>query len=183
MIFNRKYHKPKKAYSLLEVIISLAIVGMAITIMFNFLILSLQVSLSSFARSFIREEISNNLALISRDIRNADKINNCGQNDIANSCEIILDGEKIVWSKCGQGSTQICKDKILPTGEIVNLFTSSSNFIVSSLDFVQGYLANTSNTKINIIVTISGDHANKSLKVKNIIKQSSISTRNYELTL
>jgi len=174
--------KRKSAYSLLEIIISLAIVGIAMTIMINFLLLSLQISASSLARSNVREEISTINNLISRDIRNAKKITSCS----GNTCNILTDqGDNIQWT---WDSVSAVVSKVVMTTDLItglpintNIYSSSTNIKITSLDFSSGYVSNISKEDQNILITTIGAYAVQNLKIKNIIKQTSVSTRNLDI--
>lgn len=191
MMDLKKYHKIKKlkkGYSLIEVIISLAIMGFAITVMFSFLILSLQISILSLSRSFVREEVTNISGLIARDIRNADYIINCGSSAASESCEIVQNGVNYVWQKCdATGSvnsnsalnTRICKFKLDSTRQKTVMSISSQTLIIQNFEFSLGYTDSTSEAKTNILFLINASHSNSNYNIKNIIRQTSVSTRNF----
>lgn len=170
--------KLKKAYSLVEIIVSLGIMGVVMTMLFSVLILSLQITFKILARSVVRENISNVTGLISRDIRNADILTNCGVGGGSSStCELVLDGNKYQWSKCGDN---ICKDQILASGNFT-VFKSSDNVKFTTLGFDIGFADATNKSRANILLTLVGSHTNTSFNVNNVLKQTSVSTRNYEL--
>lgn len=185
---SKKYkQKLKKGYSLIEIIISLSIMGFAITVMFSFLILSLQVSILSLSRSFVREELSNVSGLIARDIRNADYIINCGDSDSPQSCELVQNGTNYMWQKCdANGATnsneelnsRICKLRVDSSGKVV-MFISSQVIKIENFDFALGYTDSTSEAKTNIIVLINASHTNSNYNINNVIRQISVSTRNF----
>ncbi len=170
--------KKLKAYSLVEIVVSLGIMGVVMTMLFSVLILSLQITFKILARSVVREEISNVSAEISRDIRNADDLTNCGVGGTSSSvCEFVLNGDTFQWSQCGD---RICKDQILSTGDI-NVFTSTPNIKFTTVSFDIGFSDSTDKARQNILLTLIGSHINESFNVNNVIKQTSVSTRNYEL--
>lgn len=167
--------KQKKAYSLVEVVVSLGIIGIIMTMLFSVLILSLQITFKILARSVVREEVANITGLISRDVRNADHLGACGGG--TDSCEVIQGGNRYFWYKCGE---RICKDKV-DSGVTTNVFTSTENLRFSHFIFDSGFSDPNNKSRQNIIITIVGEHTNPSFNVKNVIKQTSVSTRNYEL--
>ena len=180
--------KLKKGYSLIEIIISLAIMGFAITVMFSFLILSLQVSILSLSRSYVREEISNISGQVARDIRNADYVINCG--DVANpeSCELVQNGVNYIWQKCDSNgtvninpvfNTRSCKFKINTANQKEAMFVSSNTLIIQNFEFSLGYTDSSSEAKTNIVFLINASHSNSNYNIKNVIRQTSVSTRNY----
>jgi prepilin-type N-terminal cleavage/methylation domain-containing protein len=190
VVSNYKRNKNlKKGYSLIEVIISLAIMGFAITVMFSFLILSLQISTLSLARSFVREELSNVSGLIARDIRNADYIIGCGDSaENQQRCQVIQNGVTYVWEKCdSNGSaegneeekTRICKLRLGVDGENSIMFISSQTLIIKLFEFNLGYTDGSSEAKTNIIFLINASHVKSNYNINNVVRQTSISTRNF----
>lgn len=148
------------------------------TMLFSVLILSLQITFKILARSVVREEISNITAQISRDIRNADNLTNCGVGSSSSTtCEVVLNGEKFQWSKCGD---RICKDKVLAGGNQPVLI-SSANVKFTSVGFDVGFSDGTNKARQNILISLVGSHVNTNFNVNNVIRQTSVSTRNYEL--
>ncbi len=182
---NKKF---KKGYSLIEIIISLAIMGFAITVMFSFLILSLQVSILSLSRSLVREEISNISSLISRDIRNADYVINCGDQAHPESCELVQNGVNFIWQKCDENgivnangalNNRGCKFRILTGNQKEIMFISSEILQIQNFEFSLGYTDSSSDAKTNIVFLINASHSNSNYNIKNVIRQISVSTRNF----
>lgn len=182
---NKKY---KKGYSLIEIIISLSIMGFAITVMFSFLILSLRVSVLSLSRSFVREELAGITNLIARDIRNSDFVNNCGSTVSSNSCELVQSGTRYQWAKCDSNgiinnnselNTRVCKFRIDSGNQRVVLFISSASVVIKNFDFSLGFTSGTSNSQTNILVLVNASHSNSSYNINNVIRQISVSTRNF----
>ncbi|MEO6728542.1 MAG: type II secretion system protein [Candidatus Dojkabacteria bacterium] len=175
---KKSHSKNLRAYSLVEIIVSLGIMGVVMTMLFSVLILSLQITFKILARSVVREEISNVSSQISRDIRNADNLTNCGVGGSSTStCEFILNGDKFQWTKCGD---RMCKDQILSSGNL-NIYTSTSNIKFTTVSFDFGFSDSTNKARQNILLTLVGSHTNANFNVNNVIKQTSVSTRNYEL--
>lgn len=175
---KRKQKKLKKAYSLAEVIISLAIIGVILTILFNALIIAIQVTNKSLSRSVVREEISEATTLISRDIRNADIILNCGDTVASQSCDMVLNGVRVSWSVCG---VSVCRNEMGANGSSTLTYQSSEILSISTFNFERGISTLTDPRKGNILFTIVGSHSNERLNITNIVRQVTISTRNYSL--
>jgi type II secretory pathway pseudopilin PulG len=165
----------KKAYSLVEVIVSLGVIGVVIVIFFNALVITLQISFRTIARSNVREEMSALTNQVIRDIRNADSITNCGTG--GSICELVIDGNIISWEICN--SDRICKT--INGSERNVVYQSSSALKITRFTFEAGYIDNPTAIKNNILFTVIGSHRNESLKINNLIRQTAISTRNYEL--
>lgn len=170
--------KYKKAYSLAEVIISLAIIGVILTILFNALIIAIQVTNKSLSRSVVREEISEATTLISRDVRNADIILNCGDTAASQTCDMVLNGTRVSWSVCG---ASVCRNEIGSSGSTTLTYQSSEVLSVTTFRFERGISSLTDPRKGNILFTVVGSHSNSRLNITNIVKQVTISTRNYSL--
>lgn len=188
MVASQKNKKLKNGYSLIEIIISLSIMGFAITVMFSFLILSLQVSILSLSRSFVREEISNISGLVARDIRNADYVINCGDDTHPESCELVQNGINYMWQKCDANgavninpdlNTRGCKFKIQPSNQKEVMFISSQTLIIQNFEFSLGYTDSSSEAKTNIVFLVNASHSNSNYNIKNVIRQTSVSTRNF----
>lgn len=168
--------KYKKAYSLVEVIISMAVIAVILTILFNTILITLRISFKNYSRSVIREEITEVASSISRDVRNADLVLGCGGIPATNNCSVVLDGKIIQWYIC---DNKICKDESIDGVSFVNVYTSPNNFEVVQLDFSNGFSSDTNQAQTNILFTIVASHTNKNLNISNIIRQQSVSTRNY----
>ncbi len=175
---NLKFSTKKRAYSLLEIIVSLLIVSIIIVMLTNILFLSLDISKKSFARTSIRESQSEILRKIEKDIRNAHFIEQCaGENENA-MCIVELD-KKYYWTTCQneQGNMTICKKINLgtPNEQIVE---ELPNYIkVDLLSFEQDPGNNAE--KRTIVVTTSFSHVQEEYSILNQIRQIIISTRNY----
>jgi hypothetical protein len=171
-----------KAVSLLELIVSMAIVALLI-IMINGVILNLaSASRKALARSFIREEIAGVMDRIVSDIRNADRVNTCsGDLSSGNTlCEVHLSEAKI-WEICDNdaGREVICQKNA--SGEVI--FESSPSMTIEQFSFEEGLSAELNFTRRNILITIVGSHRNPDVEVSNLVTQTIVSTRNYVLNL
>lgn len=180
---NRK--RRLKGYSLLELLISLGIIAIATTVMINFLVLSVRVTVRSLARSFVREEISASVLLIARDIRNSDRIIQIDCAGGSQNCEIrvVASGNIYRWSRCADGAQyRVCKDVWNgATSNFDNVFVSSDKVNIDFMNIDYGYSLVNKSTEINILVTLSASHSQPGLEITNIIRQSSASTRNYTI--
>jgi prepilin-type N-terminal cleavage/methylation domain-containing protein len=170
-----KISNSRKGYSLLEVVVSLGIIGILITMLFNVLIVTLNISFKLLTYSFVREEISNVVSLVSRDLRNADRIVSCGVEEAPNVCQIVLNGSFVSWEICGTGfcryvTTNGTKNLEYRTSAVIQV-----NQITFQLDLQDSTIKN------NMLMTIVAQHTNQSLNINNIYRQVSISTRNYDL--
>jgi len=168
-----------KAFSLIELTVSMAIVGVIMAMLSNVLVNSIVVSQKSIGRSFVREEITDISDRISNDLREAARILEC-EGELVNAlCRVESTEGTITWEMCPAttGELQICKKDV--DGNI--LFLSSPNLKVTGFTFEQGFDIGGNAVKKNIVLTIVGDHANAAFNVKNILRQVSISTRNYFL--
>lgn len=172
--------KVKSAYSLVEVIVSLAIVGVILTVLFNTLIVSLRISYNSFARSFTREEVSQIATLVTRDIRNAESVIACGEIESVESCDLVVDGTQIRWTECGE--QQVCRQVYdEETQNYSDNYTSSNSVRIDVFSFAAIFDTSTSAARKIIFVTINASHKNENLNINNIVRQQSITTRNYEI--
>jgi prepilin-type N-terminal cleavage/methylation domain-containing protein len=167
------YNKTQKAYSLVEVMVSLAVIAVIISILFNTLLVTLRVSYKNFARSLVREELSQISAFIARDIRNADKINVCSLTD----CEIVRDGILVKWSLCS--GEKVCRQESFDGINYTNVYETPNIVKVTFLNFESGFGENENLAQKNIIFTIVADHVNNNLSISNVTRQQSVSTRNY----
>jgi len=168
--------KNKKGYSILEVVVSLAIIAIMMVMLTNVMVISLTVSAKTSARANAREEVSNILANMKRDIRNAEVIKSCsGDNDSA-ICEGILSiSGAFTWGLCTEndGTKIVCKKD--RNGVIIE--STPSHINIDTLSFDVGF--DETPDRRTIIVTIIASNESAKLNVKNVIQQTSISTRNY----
>ena len=164
------------AYSLLEMLAALSIVTIIMVMLSNILIVTIEISRKSFARSSVREEQNNVLSKIEKDIRNARFITECQGVDALASCQVSLD-KTYYWTTCNRsgGGFYVCKknsnkDKILEG--------MSENIIVNSFSFQEG-LSDSEGRK-SILITLNVSHKDPDLEIENQVRQILVSTRNYE---
>lgn len=170
----------KKAYSLLEVLITLVIVNIILLMVSNILVLSLKISIQAHERSKAREELTNIVNLIRRDIRNANSVT-----QIENESELKLNAQvqNLIWKPCEGSPDQICK-YITTVGNpnLIETYRSHQRLKITDLSFIEqesdlygGYV----NYQISILMTIQADHTIESYNIHNLYRQVLISTRNY----
>ncbi len=166
-----------KGYSLIEIIVSLAIIGIVLGMLSNVLINSIIISQKSLARSFVREEMAEVSNQMVSDIRNASKVLSCTGSLQSAECRILMD-QVYIWKMCDiDGTSHICK---LDANDDV-VFASSGNLTVENFTFEEGFDVGGNTIRRNILVTIVGSHTNDFVNVKNMVQQVSVSTRNYIL--
>lgn len=176
--------KKHKAFSLLETLITLAIFGILMAMLTQVILINLQVSRKTFARSRVREEISELITLIQRDVRNADLIKDCGQSTVSgivvNSCA-ISHVEEFVWTdKCpNETSTlnRVCKLDL--SGNPIFITSDFLNF--SKFSFETGTSSTKTGAQQIILVTLVANTVNPSFEVNNQVRQVAVSSRNYTL--
>lgn len=178
LIFRRRpTTRHAEAFSLLEMVVSIGIMGIVMVMLNSVIINMAMVANKSLARSFIREEVTDIAERISRDIRDADRIIACegsfeGQDA---KCE-IQKTDTLSWELCGNvGSQTICQKDA--GGQIV--YQTSPAMKIEDFSFEQGFAGQNNFTQRNILITIVGSHRNPNLEVTNILRQTSVSTRNY----
>ncbi|MDQ6985161.1 MAG: prepilin-type N-terminal cleavage/methylation domain-containing protein [Candidatus Dojkabacteria bacterium] len=183
MNLHLKSKKNKKGFSLIEVIVSLTVIALVLTLFFNIFILSSNITFKTLARSKVRESLSDLTSLISRDIRNSEYIVECGLNSIegSESCEFVVGGTQYLWHRCEEYS--YCKEeKDDATGNYNTIFETDGDIVIDKVKFEKGFSSEngTTSSQNNVLFTVIGSHFNTNLEVTNLIQQISISTRNYE---
>jgi prepilin-type N-terminal cleavage/methylation domain-containing protein len=160
-------------YSLLEVLVVLAIVSIIMVMMTNILTMTLEISRKSFARSITREQQTNILTHIEKDIRNSRYIGNCQGVDAAVSCEVALD-KVYTWTTCERGEGfYVCKKD--SEGNIVEGL--SDDVIVNKFTMEPG-LSDALGRK-SILITLVVSYHDPEMEVENQVRQIIVSTRNY----
>ncbi len=171
--------KTKKAFTLIEILVSLGITSIVMVIFFNILILTFKLTFISVGRSFVRENISNLSSLISTDVRNADAIISCREK----ICEIVIRNQSVTWKMCdGSGqSNRVCRTTKSAQGVETTTYKSPSEINIGTFVFEETAVSSEVTSKQgNVTITIVGSHNDPKVNVKNIINQVSVSTRNYE---
>ncbi|MBD3280759.1 prepilin-type N-terminal cleavage/methylation domain-containing protein [Candidatus Dojkabacteria bacterium] len=170
----------KAAYSLLEVLVTLAIVTILMVMLTNTLLLSLDISRKSLARSNLREEQNDILNKISKDIRNAKFVETCsGVNENA-KCEVLLD-RRYTWTLCEddeENVSLICK-KVGGADEDQILERSNERMVVKTFSIEEGIVE--TDGKKTIVVTLIVNYNSDTIDIEDQIRQVVISTRNYSV--
>lgn len=169
--------KKLSAYSLLEMIASLAIVAVIMIMLSNILIVTVEISRKSYARSSVREEQNSILSKIEKDIRNSRYISSCeGENESA-YCEVALD-KTYIWTTCqreeGDG-IYICKKNAAQDQILEGM---SEDIIVNNFSIEEGL--SDSDGKKTILITLVVSHKDPDVEVENQVRQILVSMRNYE---
>lgn len=176
---NFRLNSKLKAFSLMEMVVTMAIIGIVMAMLSNVLITSINVSHRSIARSFIREEIADIIERVGDDVRSATEIVNCQGEMMAADCRMLIAGEVYSWRGCAGvgGVVAICKYDSL--GQL--LYQTPDKMLINSFSFEQGFDAATSTVRRNVLITLVASHTNENFQVKNLVGQTSVSTRNYYL--
>lgn len=188
---KNKIKRKLKAYSIIELIISMAIIAIATGVLLSSLIYGFRLNVNAIARTFVREEISNVVSLIGRELRNADRIILCAgdyrkeaNQDISNAglCMYAKEGIIYQWSICEiePGIISICQYRVDATLATLSLaYQISSNVNIDRLIFESD--VNNNSKDGNILITIIGSHSNSNLSITNVFSQISATTRNFEI--
>jgi len=179
----------KNAYSLVEMLVTLIVVNIIIVMMANILVTSFKISILAQERSMAREELTNTVNLIRRDLRNASiivELIDSGGDDtsIYKGISLHTDLEYIKWVTCGDDNTQICRYIIGADGtsETPN-YISTPKLKITKFEITDmqdaGLSGNDRQATISLLIT--ADHSREELNIKNLYRQVNISTRNFPL--
>jgi len=194
---KKPVNKKFKAFSIIEMLVTMAIFAILVVMLLNSLLLNIRLSTKINVRSTVRSNIDELVAQIERDIRNADSIEvaEC----TGSACAINVEGVEVRWRQNGT--------KIIRTAAAGNQdkeFESNSNLYIvpNSLNFQ--VLSSDSDSQgqfrfVNVIITFQAesnalelgcdkDTNNNGCKnsepgdvqwVENQVRHFSVSTRNY----
>jgi type II secretory pathway pseudopilin PulG len=179
MMPNKQKSKTLAAFSILEMTVTLGITAVIMLMLSNVLVNSIAISQRSLIRSFVREEVAQISDAIAGDIKAANQVVNCAGTLANVSCTLITDQE-YTWKTCPgnqSGQTKICK--INSKEEIIYSTSENLNFKIFTIE--PGFEEGVSISRRNLLVTISADHIQPALGIQNILRQASVSTRNYLL--
>ena len=159
---------------------TLAIFGILMAMLSQVLILNLNTAKKISQRSQVRDEVSQVVGLLQRDLRNANSITDCiTQLTGAASCTVDVAGQTYLW--VNSSASNICK-QAANNGEAICkmqgrevLFVSGDIINVASLRFD----SNVSNGRGRVLATIEIEARNEAWDVKAQVRQISVSTRNF----
>jgi len=97
-------NKNLKTFTLLEVVVSIAIISIILLLLVQTLIFANNTIIENYILSKAREDIDLLISLMSKDIKNAEKIINC----INNECSFLHSSKIFKWSKC-ENEMSVCK--------------------------------------------------------------------------
>lgn len=169
--------KNLKAYSILEIVVTLAIVTIILVMLSDVLVLTMRVTRKSFARSVVREEQNNILTLMEKDLRNARYVGACaGVNENA-SCEVGVD-QVYYWTTCQRenGDLYLCK---LDSTKSEVVEAMPEDIVLNSISFEEAI--SDSPGRKSVLITLDVSHINPDVEVTNQVRQIVVSTRNYTL--
>lgn len=180
------------AYSLLEMLVTLAVFAILLTMIINVLLISIEAGRKIASRSRVRGDLSEISVMIRRDFRNASKIdrNNCGVSvglfSGKSACVFNLSGINYAWVQ-GDGTNgcpalKVCKMKESTPG-MYTLFYQSSEI----LEFQNGtrfeveiYDENESTTQGMLLATLlATPPISSNLDVPLQIRQVNVFARNF----
>lgn len=188
----KKLNTKLKAFSILETIVTLAIFGILMAMLSQVILINISVSRKTFARARIREELAEVVSLIQRDVRNATLVTKCEKLSSGVSQCIMSHKELLVWTDSCPVPTggdpnikRVCRktgvvDPNNPSSGTVT-YTTSDILNIKTLAFDINLQVGTDGTKSTILITLLADATNENFEVKNQVRQSAISTRNYTL--
>ncbi len=181
-----------EAYSLLEMLVTLVVFAILLTMIINVLLISIEAGRKISSRSRVRGDLSEISVMIRRDFRNASKIDtsNCGLNvglfSNKSACVFNLGGTNYAWVQ-GDGTNncpafKVCKMKESSPG-IYELFYQSSEV----LEFQDGtrfelqiYDENESTTQGILLATLlASPPISSNLDVPLQVRQVNVFARNF----
>ena len=193
----RKTVKNKKGYSLLEMLVTLVVFAVLVTMIVQVLLISIESSRKIAVRSKLRGDLSEIAVMMRRDFRNASKIDtaNCiastgsfnfnGQN-YNSGCVFDLQSSTYAWiigsssNTCATG--KICK--FIQTAGGYDLFYESSELLDidgnrSRIEF-QEFADDVTGSRGIVLSTLVADPtASKNIGVPTQVRQISVFTRNF----
>jgi type II secretory pathway pseudopilin PulG len=200
MLMPHLLHKMKQklpAYSIVELLVTIAIFGLLSAMLGQTLLTNLTLSAKVSARTRMRSAIDQTMSLIERDFRNADYLYTATSGGVTYVSCGNLAAAQYYPGLCSSSCTMSTNSKVVTwcyrLGKIyryeggnapVNITNESDPFLENVTQF-SFYLNNTSlnsdkfNAYANVLVTLQAD--NNSMKVLNQVKQISVSTRNYAI--
>jgi len=196
-----KYLKKNiRGSTLIELLITLGIMSILLTMLSNIFLQVMTINLKNKERTYVRDISSSILNQIRKDIRNADTVDSlyCGSTDTTDQCIFNTNNKRYVWevyqldtyttpaygirkSECTDLTEVNCITKVTKY-ETPDDFLLQYNNVFKAEKNATGTSGSES---IVVSVTITGQSAPadgespSAALVKNVIKQTIISTRNY----
>lgn len=180
-----KQIKNNKGFSLLELVVSLAIFGILIAILSNLIIINMRVLLRNRTRTKVREETGIAMRIFKRDIRNAESVdpNQC----FSTVCQITVVEQDticdITWQLIGTTLTRSA-DPVGGGECLISNFQTPVNLEVSNLVF-DTYVFDVdedqkmASVKVTLRATMDGLSKNPNTPIY-ISKTTIASTRNFD---
>lgn len=172
--------KNKKAVTLIEMLISLAITSMIILTVSSTVIRAWNLNAKFQVRTQITLDANNVLDLMSKDIQTSEKIGTCSNN----SCTMYYKGSTIIWDTYTDANNKI---KIRKTVDGVLKYTIPDTFTINTLNIfrITSATGSTSDTYKNSVYIKFLVNSNKTDNnfvplVQSLVKQKLISLRNYD---
>lgn len=208
LVILKKRIFTNKSVSLLELLITLGIMIILLTMISNVFVEVMRINILNKERTFVREESAILLAQIKKDIRNSDRLISCAgvtkSGDSSNDCRFALSGKTYEWKFEQPSGTlsdfandgYIAKKYIVTTDPVLGvsyqlIYTSPEGIlfdldpIINKPNNVFTVLTNPTNQDGQLTVVIKliaksfpGEPLAESA-VKNVIKQTIVSARNF----
>ena len=168
----------------MEVLVTLLVVNILILMLSNILVITLRISLEINERSAAREEMSDTLNRMKRDIRNANIISeDCLGLSGGGTCSVEKSGESVIWDTItADGVTQIRRRSDTGSGYQTNFITGDKlNYTTLLFQDTGGgaFTGPSGASKASILITMTADHTQENIEITNLYRQVVISTRNY----
>jgi prepilin-type N-terminal cleavage/methylation domain-containing protein len=177
---KKRLESRKKAFSLLEVLVTLVIVNIILLMVSQILVISLKLSIQAHERSKAREDLTTIVNMIRRDVRNANSVK---QIDPANELSINAQVQNITWKLCGDEATRICRHIFNTKTNLEEVtFQSNARLNISDISFIDqssDAFGGDIHHQLSILFTIQAEHSVESYNIKNLYRQVLISTRNF----
>jgi hypothetical protein len=212
-INKKNINVKKKAYSLVEMLVTLVLTSIIMFALIALLSQILQISAMTYNRSKLREDLNNFTDKIEKDLRNASKIGQCGGDesgvtpDTEFRCDFFLNG-LYSWRRCERGTVDFCQGNALcdlkgaedytlckysldndlnVVGEPLEKFNPLYNLERFSINVVADNpdpdaVDDQSSRRVVSLILVTS-HPNQRLKIDNMIRQTLISTKNFDNTV
>jgi hypothetical protein len=203
------FRRKLKAYSLLEMVVTLFLTSMIMLALVSLLAQILQISAITHNRTQTAEDVTNFVQLFEKDIRNAATVGECGGSGEDFSCEFFSNAV-FRWQTCtprelpaqctddnlGLCDTKnidytICKYRVDPdtndvVGDPVYKLDGTYNIdrlVVENVAAPEGVAEDERTTRRVISLIINVSHPVNKFKIDNIVRQTLITTKNFEINL